>query len=104
MTAGRGEFRGRESVMNQQEIASALMDAIGAIGSIVGEDNIKLAIMVNRDSKSHPTIGRLIDTLRAEPSLKIFDGMMQVIANSDLRGVGPREVFDMAGRTVKSVI
>jgi hypothetical protein len=62
-----------------------LQAAVDAIGEMAHTDDIQLALVLHDPKRSHPSVGKLLEALRAQPALAIFDGKMQVLANQAMR-------------------
>lgn len=70
--------------MNHELIISSLQAALDAVGEAM-QDNTQLALIFHNPEKAHPSVGNLLEALRAQPSLAIFDGKMQVLASQAMR-------------------
>jgi len=79
--------------LKQAPIIAALQEVLSAIGEAVRTDDVQLALVLHEPAKGHPSVARLLAALRAEPSLSIFDGPMQVVANQASRV----EIGNLAG-------
>jgi len=91
--------------LNHELITSKLQAALDAVGETARTDDIQLALILHKPERAHPSVGQLLEALRAQPSLAIFDGKMQVLANQAMR----MEISNLAawlirrGRDVGSV-
>jgi Apea-like HEPN len=68
-------------VMNHELITTTVQATLDAIRESVRADDSQLALIIREPARAHPSVGQLLEVLHAEPSLAIFDGRMQVIAN-----------------------
>lgn len=78
-------LEGSESALNQDLIKSTLQAAVDVIGKMASTDDIQLAMALHDPKRCHPSVGKLLEALRAEPTLAISDGKMQVLANQSTR-------------------
>lgn len=79
-------------MLKYELITAAVQATLDAVGDIVRADDIQSALIVRDPAKTHPSVGQLLEVLRAEPSLAIFNGRMQVVANHAMRW----EIGDLA--------
>jgi hypothetical protein len=91
--------------LDHELITSKLQAALGAVGETARTDEFQFALILHEHERAHPSVGQLLEALRAQPSLAIFDGMTQIVANHAAR----MEISNLArwlirrGRDVGSV-
>lgn len=83
--------------MNRELIRSKLQATVDAVGETARTDDIQLALILHEPERGHPSVGQLLEALRAQPSLAIFDGKMQVLANQAMR----MEFSNLAGWLIR---
>lgn len=71
--------------MNHELIILRLQAALDAVGEMALTDDIRFALILHEPERGHPSVGQLLEALRAQPTLTIFDGKMQVVANQAMR-------------------
>jgi hypothetical protein len=79
--------------LKRELITGALDVALSAVGDLIRADDHFLALIVHDPTKTHASVGQLHDALRAETTLAIFDGRMQILPNQAVRW----EIGNLAG-------